>query len=153
MCVSTVYSPESCEQISQACYSVGIRTHDPCNSRAVCHQLDYRGSLVARSSSNPMFWQRVPQRYKILISYVSYKQAPTVAIASFVYLKCSSRNLQGKWCIQACICTFRFSCLDHLGQDEGRHKGVICSSQTDSEAWSPVRPVNWGIAKPSWITS
>ena len=62
MCVSTVYSvlsPESCEQMSQACYSGGIRTHDPCNSRAVSYQLDYRGCPVARGSSTPMFLQRV----------------------------------------------------------------------------------------------
>ena len=52
------YFPESCEQISQACYSGGIRTNDPCNSRAVSYQLDYRGCPVARGSSNPMFWQR-----------------------------------------------------------------------------------------------
>ena len=55
--------PESCEKISQACYSGVIRTHDPCNSRAVSYQLDYRGCPVARGSLNPMFWQRVPQRY------------------------------------------------------------------------------------------
>ena len=35
----TQYFPESCEKISQACYSGGIRTHDPCNSRAVSYQL------------------------------------------------------------------------------------------------------------------
>ena len=28
----------------------GIRTHDPCNSRAVSYQLDYRGCPVARGS-------------------------------------------------------------------------------------------------------
>ena len=41
MCVSTVYS-ESCEKTSQVCYSGRIRTHNPCNSRAVPYQLDYR---------------------------------------------------------------------------------------------------------------
>ena len=46
----TQYFPESCEKISQACYSGGIRTHDPCNSRAVSYQLDYRGCPVARGS-------------------------------------------------------------------------------------------------------
>ena len=51
------------KQISQACYSGRNRTHDPCNSRAVSYQLDYRGCPAARGSSNPMFWQRVPQRY------------------------------------------------------------------------------------------
>ena len=45
-CVSaleTQYLPESKEEekISQAYYSVGIRTHDPCNSRAMSYQLDY----------------------------------------------------------------------------------------------------------------
>ena len=61
----TQYFPESCEKkTSQACYSGGIRTHDPCNSRAVSHQLDYRGCLVARGSLNAMFRQLVPQRYK-----------------------------------------------------------------------------------------
>ena len=49
----TQYFPESCEKISQACDSGGIRTHDPCNSRAVSYQLDYRGCPVARGSSNP----------------------------------------------------------------------------------------------------
>ena len=52
MCVSTVYSVLSCEKISQACYSGRIRTHDPCNSRAVSYQLDYRGCPAARGSSN-----------------------------------------------------------------------------------------------------
>ena len=61
----TQYFPESCEEISQAYYSGGIRTHDPCNSRAVSYQLDYRDCPVARGSSNPMFWQRVPQRYDV----------------------------------------------------------------------------------------
>ena len=60
----TQYFPEPCEQISQAYDSSGIRTHDPCNSRAVSYQLDYRGCPVARGSLSPMFWQRVPQRYK-----------------------------------------------------------------------------------------
>ena len=41
------------------------RTHDPCNPRAVSYQLDYQDCPVARGSSNPMFWQRVLQRYKI----------------------------------------------------------------------------------------
>ena len=65
MCVSTVYSvlPESCEKISQACYSGGIRTHNPYNSRAVSYQLGYRDCPVARGSLNPMFRQRVPQWY------------------------------------------------------------------------------------------
>ena len=49
----TQYFLESCEKISQACYSGGIRTHDPCNSRAVSYQLDYRGCPAARGSSNP----------------------------------------------------------------------------------------------------
>ena len=52
----TQYFPESCEKISQACYSSGIRTHDPCNSRAVSYQLDYRGCPVARGSLNPLFY-------------------------------------------------------------------------------------------------
>ena len=52
MCVSTCtqYFPESCEKISQVCYSGGIRTHDPRNSRAVSYQLDYRDCPVARGS-------------------------------------------------------------------------------------------------------
>ena len=56
-CVSTVYSvlSKSCEKISQAYTSGGIRTHDPCNSRAVSYQLDYRGCPAARGSSNPLF--------------------------------------------------------------------------------------------------
>ena len=45
------------KQISQACYSGRNRTHDPCNSRAVSYQLDYR-------VLNPMLWQGVPQQYK-----------------------------------------------------------------------------------------
>ena len=43
MCVIALYTqyfPESCEKISQACYSGGIRTHNPCISRAVSYQLD-----------------------------------------------------------------------------------------------------------------
>ena len=46
----TRYFPESCEQISRACYSVGVRTHYmyPCNSRAVSYQLDYRDCPAAR---------------------------------------------------------------------------------------------------------
>ena len=59
----TQFFPESCEKISQAYYSDGIQTHDPCNSRAVSYQLDYRDCPVARGSSNPMFWQWVPQWY------------------------------------------------------------------------------------------
>ena len=56
-CVLTLYTqyfPEFCDKISQACYSGGIRTHVPCNSRAVSYQLDYRGCSVARGSLNPM---------------------------------------------------------------------------------------------------
>ena len=74
LCVSTVYSgrsPESCEQISQACYLGGIRTRDPCIFRAVSYQLDFRGCPAARGSLSPMFWSRVPQRlntsYNLLI--------------------------------------------------------------------------------------
>ena len=52
----TQYFPEPCEQISQACSSGGIRTHDSCNSRAVSYQLDYGGCQVARGSSNPTFF-------------------------------------------------------------------------------------------------
>ena len=44
--------------LSQAYYSGGIRTPDPCNSRAVSYQLDYRDCWLARGSSNHMFWQR-----------------------------------------------------------------------------------------------
>ena len=48
----TQYFPKSCEKIN---YSGGIRTHNPCISRAVPYQLDYRGCPVARGSWNPMF--------------------------------------------------------------------------------------------------
>ena len=45
MCVySTVYSvlsPSLVKTTSQAYYSGWIRTHDPCDSRAVSYQLDY----------------------------------------------------------------------------------------------------------------
>ena len=69
MCVSTVYSVLSCcEQISQACYSGGIRTHDLCNFWAVSYQLHYRGCPVARGSSNPKFWQRVPQQLQEILN-------------------------------------------------------------------------------------
>ena len=67
MCVSTVYSVLTrvlWKKKSQACYSGGIRTHSHWNDRAVSYQLDYRGCSAARVSSNPMFWQRVPQRCK-----------------------------------------------------------------------------------------
>ena len=43
MCVNSqyMYFPESCEKLSQACYSGVIRTYDPCNSRAVSYQQTY----------------------------------------------------------------------------------------------------------------
>ena len=56
----TQYFPESCEKKSQAYYLGGIRTHDPCNSRAVSCQLDYRGCPVARGSLNPVLVRVVP---------------------------------------------------------------------------------------------
>ena len=57
MCVAlyTQYFPWVLWKKSQAFYSGGIRTHDPCNSRAMSYQLDHRDCPVARGSSNPMF--------------------------------------------------------------------------------------------------
>ena len=46
------YIPESCDKISQAYYLGGIRTHNPCNFRAVFCQLDYQDCPVARGGSN-----------------------------------------------------------------------------------------------------
>ena len=52
----TQHFPESSEKISQACYSGGIQTHDPRNSRAASHQPDHRGCPAARGSSNPILY-------------------------------------------------------------------------------------------------
>ena len=65
MCVSTVSSVLSRVLLTNIT-GILLRLDSnprPCNSRAVSHQLDYRGCPAARGSSNPMFWQRVPQRY------------------------------------------------------------------------------------------
>ena len=52
------FPPESWEKnITGMLLGWGLN-HDPCNSRAVSYQLDYRGCAVARRSSNPSFWQR-----------------------------------------------------------------------------------------------
>ena len=51
-----------------------------CNSRAVSYQPDNLDCLVARGSLNPMFWQRVPQRYHFL--------GKVCGFASFQNLKC-----------------------------------------------------------------
>ena len=50
----TQYFPESCEKYHRHCYLGGFRTNDPCISRAVSYQLDYRDFPVARGSSNPI---------------------------------------------------------------------------------------------------
>ena len=57
MCLFCMLStfPESCGKIPQIT-RVWFRTHDPCNSRAMSHQLDYQDCPVARGSSNPVFW-------------------------------------------------------------------------------------------------
>ena len=57
MCVAlyTQYFPRVLWKKSQAFYSGGIRTHDPCNSRAVSYQLDHRDCPVARGGSNKDF--------------------------------------------------------------------------------------------------
>ena len=63
MCVSTVYSVLSQSPVKKHHSHitwVGCETHDPCISRAVPYQLDYRGCPGARGSSNPMFRKRVP---------------------------------------------------------------------------------------------
>ena len=58
MCVSTVYLyfPESCEEINVTGMLLGgIRTHDPCNSRAVYDLQDSRQIIIVhirRSFSN-----------------------------------------------------------------------------------------------------
>ena len=55
--------PSPLENKSQAYYSSGICTQDPCNFRAVSYKLVHQDLLVARSSSLPMFLQWIPQRY------------------------------------------------------------------------------------------
>ena len=77
----TQYLPEFCGKKSQAYYLNEIRTHGLCNSRAESYQVDLQDCLVAkavaRGSSNPIFWQRVSQRFNRCLYLHEDKEAIT----------------------------------------------------------------------------
>ena len=84
MCVSTVYSvlsPSPVQKIIQPCYSGGLRTQDPCYSRAVSYQLDYRGcpNYVKKfSNTNYLIWWKNIKGYAPEVSGI---QAPVQLMA------------------------------------------------------------------------
>ena len=69
--------PSHVNKVSQAHYSGGIQSHDPCNSRAVSYQLDYRLTIKVFPSNNTGFWYFTALYHNIAIgSYEVQEHTP-----------------------------------------------------------------------------
>ena len=128
---SNVYSVISWvlwKHITGIYYSVGIRTHDLCNSGAVSYQLDYRDCPVSRVSLNPMFWQRVPQRY---IRCLKLHQRLRVLTLVFYPLKLA------KW--SKCFILHRYASVDCLMVSQYEQRSdTLCLNYLICRGWQKV---------------
>ena len=81
--------PSHVNKVSQAHYSGGIQSHDPCNSRAVSYQLDYRLTIKVFPSNNTGFWYFIALYHNIAIGSYEVQEHTPYSLFTPRFLSCS----------------------------------------------------------------